>query len=94
MDGEGLPRGMERAWLRRWWMALHYQGVAHFDLGKCRETPIGGPEFAHSVVKTEGGDARVMNSRALQPSGHGDLAQLLEVTGAFVQQIQLRRRKQ
>ena len=45
-------------------VSFSYHGIEHFKLREGGEVAIRRPEFTHPVVKTERGDARVMDARA------------------------------
>ena len=76
------------------WFSLFYQRVAGFEFREPREIAVGGPEFAHAMVQAEGGNAGVMNARAGQFGGQRQFAQCFIITGAFGEEMQLRRAKQ
>lgn len=66
------------------------QRVKHFELRKGRKIAVGRPELAHTVVKAERGDARVVDLRPSHLSHCGERAELLKVPGTFCEQLKPR----
>ena len=65
--------------------SLLYQRISHLELRKGRKVAIRRPQLPHAVMEAERGNARVVNARAGNLRGLCNVAQFLEVTGAFGQ---------
>src|SRR6266850_4360062 len=62
--------------------SLVHQWVARLELRKRGEIPVRRPEFAHAVVQTQRGDARVVNARSAESGSQGEVAEFFEIPGA------------